>query len=131
MKTAIQLSLVGALGVLAGASAMQVLHAETASLPGYVVMNIETVNDEATYNKYRSVAGKSRVPFGGHPIVAHAKPVALDSSPLPKGEILIFQFPSLKAAQGWWNSPELVAAQPLRAKSIISTAYALEGTTAP
>src|ERR1700722_19728508 len=112
MKTAIKVSLAGVLGVLAGASAMQVLHAEAASLPGYVVMNIETVNDQATYNKYRSIAGKSRGPFGGHPLVAHAKPIALDSSTLPRGEIIIFQFPSLKAAQDWWHSPDVTAAQP-------------------
>ena len=35
--------------------------------------------------------------------------------------------PSLKQAQDWWHSPEVTAAQPLREKSIVSTAYALEG----
>jgi uncharacterized protein (DUF1330 family) len=129
MKTAMKVALASAFGALAAVSTMQVLQAQTATQPGYIVINIQSVSDQATFDKYRSMASKSRGPFGGHPIVAHAKPVALDSSALPQGEILIFQFPSMKAAQDWWHSPEYAAAQVLREKSTVSTAYAVEGTT--
>src|SRR5208283_1234986 len=53
MKTAFKVSLVGALGFLAGASAMQVLHAQAVSAPAYLVANIESVNDAATFAQYR------------------------------------------------------------------------------
>jgi uncharacterized protein (DUF1330 family) len=128
VKTTAKLLLAISLGVLGGASGMQVLQAQTATLPGYIVMNIQSVSDQAMFDKYRSMASKSRAPFGGNPIVAHAKPVAVDSSALPRGEILIFKFPSLKAAQDWWHSPAYAAAQPLRENSTVSTAYAVEGT---
>jgi uncharacterized protein (DUF1330 family) len=131
MKSTIKLSLVGVIGFLAGASAMQVLHAQTATAPAYLIGNIEKVTDEATFAQYRAAAGKSQGPFGGHALVRDASPVPVDGSTLPQGKIVVLQFPSMKALQDWWNSPAYAAARPLREKSTVGRTYAVEGIPAP
>jgi uncharacterized protein (DUF1330 family) len=131
MKSAFKLSLVAALGLVAGAAAIQVLHAEAASAPAYVVVNIESVNDAATFAQYREAATKSFAPYGGHRLVRDATPVRLDSSTLPEGKIVILQFPSMKALQDWWNSPTYAALRPLREKSTVTRLYAVQGLPTP
>jgi uncharacterized protein (DUF1330 family) len=131
MKTAMKMSLVGAVAFLAGASAMQALHAQSAGAPAYLVGNIESVTDEAIFAQYRAAAGKTQAPFGGHALVRDAAPVRVDSSTLPQGKIVILQFPSMKALQDWWNSPAYAAVRPLREKSTVGRLYAVEGLPAP
>jgi uncharacterized protein (DUF1330 family) len=131
MRIAFKISLVGALGFLAGASAVQVLHAQTAGAPAYLVVNIESVNDAATFAQYREAATKSFAPYGGHRLVRDATPVPLDSSILPEGKIVILQFPSMKALQDWWNSPAYTAVRPLREKSTVARLFAVEGLPTP
>jgi uncharacterized protein (DUF1330 family) len=131
MKTAIQLSLMGALGLVTGAAAMQALHAQTAGAPAYLVANIESVNDAATFARYREAATKSFAPYGGHRLVRDATPVRLDASTLPQGKIVILQFPSMKSLQDWWNSPAYTAARPLREQSAVTRIFAVEGLPAP
>jgi uncharacterized protein (DUF1330 family) len=131
MRTAFKMSLVGALGFVAGASAMQVLHAQTAGAAAYLVANIESVNDAATFAQYREAATKSFAPYGGQRLVRDATPVRLDSSILPEGKIVILQFPSMKALQDWWNSPAYTAVRPLREKSSVVRLFAVQGLTTP
>jgi uncharacterized protein (DUF1330 family) len=131
MRTAFKMSLAGALGFLAGASAMQVLHAQSAGAPAYLVANIESVNDAATFAQYREAATKSFTPYGGHRLVRDATPVRLDSSILPEGKIVILQFPSMKALQDWWNSPAYTAARPLREQSSVVRLFAVQGLPTP
>jgi uncharacterized protein (DUF1330 family) len=131
MKTVLNMSLAGALGLIAGASAMQLLHAQTASAPAYLVANIESVNDAATFAQYREAATRSFAPYGGHRLVRDATPVRLDSSPLPQGKIVILQFPSMEALQHWWNSPAYTAVRPLRERAAVTRLYAVQGLPAP
>ena len=131
MKTAIKMSLVGALGIVAGASAMQVLQAQTASAQAYLVGNIETITDEATFAQYRAAVGKTQAPYGGHALVRDATPVPVDASSLPQGKIVILQFPSMKALQDWWNSPAYAAVRPLLEKSSVGRLFAVEGLPSP
>lgn len=131
MKTVLNLSLVGALGFIAGASVIQALHAQMASAPAYLVANIESVNDAATFARYREAATKSFAPYGGHRLVRDATPVRLDASPLPQGKIVILRFPSMQALQSWWNSPAYTAVRPLREKAAVTRLYAVQGLPAP
>jgi uncharacterized protein (DUF1330 family) len=131
MKNAFRMSLVGTLGFVAGAIGMQVLHAEAASAPAYLVGNIESVKDEAMFAQYRAAAGKTQGPYGGHALVRDATPVRVDSSSLPQGKIVILQFPSMKALQDWWKSPAYAAVRPLREKSTVGRLYAVEGLPTP
>jgi len=97
----------------------------------YLVVNIESVNDAATFAQYREAATKSFVPYGGQRLVRDATPVRLDSSIPPEGKIVILQFPSMKALQDWWNSPAYTAARPLREKSSVVRLFAVQGLPTP
>jgi uncharacterized protein (DUF1330 family) len=132
MKSVDKLVLVGVLGVIAGASTMEVLRAQTAAVPpAYVIANIEEVKDAAMLAEYGAAAPKIEAAFGGRLIVRGARPVMLDSSPLPKGTFVVIQFPSMKALQDWWNSPAYSAARPLREKSTVARLFAVEGIPPP
>lgn len=117
-------------GALAGASLVQGLHAQSVSAPAFFVANIEQVTDPVTMAAYRAEADKTEAPFGGK-FLARGTPQAVDSSPLPKGNILIIEFPSMKALKDWWNSPAYSALRPLRERSAVGRFYAIEGIAAP
>lgn len=117
-------------GAVVGASAVGVLHAQTSSTPAYFVGNIEQVSDEAMFAKYRAEAPKTEAAFGSH-VIVRATPQKLDASEPPKGEIVIIQFPSMKALTSWWNSPAYAAVRPLREKSTVGHIYAVEGLPTP
>lgn len=131
MKTVFNLSLVGGLGLVAGASLMRVLAAPAASPPAYLVANIQSVSDEATWARYRAEVGKTQTAFGGHALARYATPVAVDASTLPQGQIVILEFPSMKLLQEWWNSPAYAAVRPLREQSTVARIFAVEGLPAP
>jgi uncharacterized protein (DUF1330 family) len=131
MKTAFNMSLMGVLGLIAGAAAMQVLHAQTAGAPAYLGANIETVSDAATYAQYRAVVANTLTPFGGHALARDATPVPVDSSTLPQGKFVILQFPSMQALKDWWNSPAYAAVRPLREKSSQARLFAVQGLPIP
>jgi uncharacterized protein (DUF1330 family) len=133
MRSRSKMAIVGTLGVLAGAAAMGIVEAQSASMsaPAYVIANTETVTDTAMLAKYVAAVGKSVREFGGHAIVRGSKPVKLDESPLPKGSFAVLQFPSMKALQDWWHSPEYSAVRPYREQSTVGHVFALEGVPTP
>jgi uncharacterized protein (DUF1330 family) len=113
-------------GAVVGASLVGVLHAQATETPAYLVANIEQVNDAGTFAKYRAEVGKIEASFGGSAIVRGA-PQAVDGSTLPKGDIVIIRFPSMKMLRDWWNSPAYSAIRPLREKATVGRIYAVEG----
>lgn len=113
-------------GAVVGASLMSALHAQTTETPAYLVANIEQVNDAGSFAKYRAEVGKIEASFGGHAI-ARGAPQAVDSSALPKGDIVIIRFPSMKLLKDWWNSPAYSAIRPLREKATVGRTYVIEG----
>lgn len=113
-------------GLVVGGLGLETLHAQTAAVPAYVVANIESVQDQATYDKYRAGVGATQTPFGGK-VIARTKAVALDASVPPEGNVLLIQFPSMANLQAWWNSPAYVALRPFREKATKSKEYAIEG----
>jgi uncharacterized protein (DUF1330 family) len=133
MRSPAKTALVGTLGVLAGAAAMGIVHAQSASVdtPAYVIANAEAVMDSAMLSKYGAAVGKTISAFGGRIIVRGSPAVKLDASQLPKGVFVVVQFPSMKALQDWWHSPEYSAIRPYREQSTDSHAFALEGVPTP
>jgi uncharacterized protein (DUF1330 family) len=131
MKSMIKMSLAAALGLVAGALGMQALHAQTSSVPAFLVANIESISDAATFAQYRAETGKTQAPFGGRVLVRDAPPVPVDASSLPQGKIVIVQFPSMQALQDWWKSPAYTQVRPLREKSSVSRIFAVDGVPAP
>ena len=133
MRSRAKMAIVGMAGVLAGAATMGIVQAQAASIttPAYVIANIEVVKDTAMLAKYVAAVGKSVSDFGGHAIVRGSKPVKLDESPLPKGSFAVLVFPSMKALQDWWHSPEYSAVRPYREQSTVGHVFALEGVATP
>ena len=132
MRPRSKMAMVGTLGALAGAAAMGIVHAQSASadIPAYVIANTEVVTDSAMLAKYVAAVGKSVSDFGGHAIVRGSKPVELYGSP-PKGSFAVLQFPNMKALQDWWHSPEYSAVRGYREQSTIGRVFALDGVPTP
>lgn len=130
MKPTLGIAIAALGGLFAGVSLVQVLHAQSADRPAYYVANIEQISDPVTMAKYRAAADKTEAPFGGR-FLADGVPQPVDSSPVPKGTILILEFPSMKAFRDWWNSPAYSALRPLRERSSVGRFYAIEGAAVP
>ena len=127
MKSTFKLALVGFGGIVLGAGGMSALEAATATPQAYLVANIQEVKDPEAYKTYQSGVGPTQAPYGGHFLARGAKPVMLDSSPEPKGAIVIIAFPSMKNLRDWWNSPAYAAIRPIREKNAVGQLYAVEG----
>jgi len=129
MKFVYKIAIGSAFGMIVGTSGTEVLHAQatTAPPPAYLIANIEEVTDKAMLAQYGAAVPKTEAAFGGLVIVRGSRPVALDSSPQPKGTFVVIQFPSMQALRGWWNSPEYSALRPLREKSTVGRVFAVEG----
>jgi uncharacterized protein (DUF1330 family) len=118
------------MGIIVGALLMKALHAQAPGAPAYYIANIESISDPATMARYRAAADKTEAPFGGK-FLASGIPQQVDSSAVPKGTILILEFPSMKAFRDWWNSPAYSSLRPLRERSSIGRFYAIQGLAAP
>ena len=117
----------GVLGICVGAAGTTLLQAATEERAAYLVANIQSVKDQAQYDRYRKAVAATHAAYGGRFLVRGAMPVMLDNSPVPQGTIVIIRFPSMKNLQDWWNSPAYSAIRPLRESGTVSTLFAAEG----
>ena len=117
-------------GLIAGAALVTALPAQSVSTRAYFIGNIEQITDQASMDKYRAEAPKIEAAFGGR-ILARGIPQALDSSALPKGTIVIIEFPNMKTLRSWWQSPAYTAVRPLREKASVGRIYAVDGLPTP
>jgi uncharacterized protein (DUF1330 family) len=122
MTTLLPVTIAGIIGAIAGASVTTMLQPP----PAYLISSAETVTDTMMLRQYGQSVGKTVRDFHGT-FVAAGEAVSLDSSPPPKGRFVILQFPSMQALEDWWHSPEYTAIRPLREKSTIGKAFALNG----
>ncbi len=113
-------------GVAVGAALDSAVHAQPAEQPAYLVANVQEVHDQASLDEYRKEAPKTEALFGGQR-VAGGMPQAIDGSELPKGQVVILRFPSMKALHDWWSSPAYAAVRPLREKATVGRLYVLPG----
>ncbi len=114
-------------GVVVGAAGMGALLAQTAERPAFLVANIQSVKDQAVYDRYRAAVSATHAQVGGRFIVRGAEPVILDASLKPTGTIVIVAFPSMAKLREWWNSPSYGAIKGLRESGTVSQLYAVEG----
>jgi len=78
----------------------------------YVIGEVEITNPEAM-KAYGPLIAHAVAAFGGTYLARGAKPRVLEGG--PAHNILIIEFPSLDAAQRWYDSPEYAAAKAVRA----------------
>jgi uncharacterized protein (DUF1330 family) len=81
----------------------------------YVIVQ-EDIKDEATFDQYRKQVVPTITSHGGKFIVRGGKFTVVEGSwPMPR--LVVIEFPSRAAAEGWYHSPEYQKILPLRLKS--------------
>ena len=79
-------------------------------MAAYVIANID-VHDAEGYEEYRRHVPPTIAAYGGRYVARGGETRVLEGEGSP-GRLVILEFPSLAAAEAWWNSPEY---RPLRA----------------
>ena len=90
------------------------------------VIATETVKDEAMFGKYREQVLKTLEPFGGRFVVRGGTFTVLEGE-WPHPRLVIIEFASRAAAEGWYRSPEYQAILPLRLKAAVGNAVFVDG----
>ena len=133
MRPIFGMVLAGSIGVMVGAGGMSVLQAQTAEPAAFIVSNTQEVKDPDLLKKYQAAAPATQVPFGGHPLVRAAMPQMLPGQSgawaqagLPKGTIVIIEFPSMKNLLAWWNSPAYSGIRKQREQATAGQMFAVE-----
>jgi uncharacterized protein (DUF1330 family) len=81
----------------------------------YVIVQ-EDIKDEAMFDSYRKQVIPTITAHGGKFIVRGGKFTVVEGSwPMPR--LVVIEFPSRAAAEGWYHSPEYQKILPLRLKS--------------
>lgn len=116
--------LVGIAGVVVGAAAMQVLHAQTKP-PAYLIAEID-VTDANLYQEYQAKGGPLYGQFGARFMARGGRVDAFAGDPPKRAIVAVFD--SLEKAQAFRDSPAYQELSPVRDKSSKFRAYLLEGS---
>jgi uncharacterized protein (DUF1330 family) len=81
-------------------------------MPAYVVVEV-TVQDPATYERYKVLAPPSISAYDGRYIARGGRTETLEGDWVPK-RLVLLEFPSFERAREWWASPEYAPAKALR-----------------
>jgi uncharacterized protein (DUF1330 family) len=98
-------------------------------MPGYLIANIE-VTDPAGFERYRTAVPAVIAAHGGRYLVRGGEKHVLEGR-LPLQRLVILEFPSVQAAQAFYDSPDYAPLQKLRLDSTRSDAVIVEGYAAP
>jgi uncharacterized protein (DUF1330 family) len=94
-------------------------------MSAYVVVQ-ESVRDQATFDAYRKEVMPTIAAHGGRFIVRGGAMTVLEGEwPLPR--LIILEFPSREAAEGWYRSPAYQKILPLRLKSSTGNLVLVDG----
>lgn len=85
-------------------------------MPGYLIANLD-VTDKAGFDEYRQKVTPLIAKFGGRYLVRGGEVRTLEGN-LPIHRLVVLEFPSLEAAQRFYDSPEY---QPLLKIRLAST----------
>jgi uncharacterized protein (DUF1330 family) len=92
--------------------------------PGYVIVEVE-VTDPAAFREYADKVGPTLAAHNARLIVrgkANAK-----EGPVPVGNIVVIEFPSLADAEAWYDSAGYREIIPLRQRAANSRLFIVEG----
>jgi uncharacterized protein (DUF1330 family) len=90
------------------------------------VVAAETPNDEAMFSEYRKAVPATLEAFGGKFIVRGGNLKLLEGE-WPHPRLVIIEFPSREAAEGWYGSPEYQKIIGLRLSSSVGNLIIVEG----
>lgn len=94
-------------------------------MTAYVAVQID-VQDQATYERYKSLAPASIAAFGGRYLVRGGATELLEGGWTPS-RFVILEFPTVERARGWWGSAEYAPAKALRQASAGTEMILIEG----
>jgi uncharacterized protein (DUF1330 family) len=97
----------------------------TMTKPAYFVIHV-AVHDPDAMKPYQAKVEDTFVRHGGKRIVMGGAVDVLEGT-IPRGKIVIVQFPSLQHAHAWHDSPEYQAILSHRVAAAVSQAYLVEG----
>ncbi len=98
-------------------------------MPGYVIAQY-TVNNPEPLTEYTAKVRPTIAAHQGRVLVADGD-VDLREGALPGQRTVVLEFPSKKAAQGWYDSPEYQAILPLRVNNSTGCLTIVDGFVPP
>jgi len=90
------------------------------------VIAAETINDPAMFDEYRKVVPATVAPFAGQFIVRGGT-MTVTEGEWPHPRLVIIEFPSREAAEGWYNSEAYQRVIALRHKSSVGSLVIVDG----
>ena len=94
-------------------------------MPAYMIVQM-SISDETQYQKYREAVVPLIIKHGGKFIVRGAKVEVLEGRHDGR-RMVVFEFPSMGALHGFWNSPEYVPVKKLRQGAAVLDIWAVGG----
>jgi len=91
------------------------------------VIAAEATKDEAVYATYRKEVPATIAAFGGKFVVRGGQLTTLEGE-WPHPRLVIIEFPSRAAAEGWYRSPEYQKILPLRINSTVGNLIIVDGS---
>ena len=91
------------------------------------VVAAETPKDESMFSEYRKAVPATLQAFGGKFIARSTGNLKILEGEWPHSRLVIIEFPSREAAEGWYRSPEYQKIIGLRRSSTISNLVIVEG----
>ena len=126
MKTNHKLLVSMLAGLSIGFAGAMAIHAQQAKAPpGYIISEVDEINDLTTLRKYAAKVDETLAPFNHHFIVRGSEAQALEGEP-PKG-IVVIAFDSAEKAREWYGSPAYQAIKPLRQSTTKGRLFIVEG----
>jgi uncharacterized protein (DUF1330 family) len=95
------------------------------AMKAYVIA-AETIKDQAMFDAYRKEVVATLAPFGGQFIVRGGNMTILEGE-WPHPRLVILEFPSRAAAEGWYRSAEYQKVISLRLKSSVGNLIIVDG----
>lgn len=96
-----------------------------ASMPAYVLVDLH-VHDPAVYESYKAAVTPTIHAHGGKYLVRGGQHTTLDGTWKPN-RLVVLEFPSRAAAEGWFNSPEYKKAKAFRLRSATGSLVLVDG----
>lgn len=94
-------------------------------MAAYVIAEID-ITDPETYKEYQRLVPLSVEQYGGRFLARGGKVIPKDGGWTPK-RVIVIEFPSLDAAQQWYDSPEYAPLLDIRLRATRSRLILVDG----
>jgi uncharacterized protein (DUF1330 family) len=95
-------------------------------MKAYVIVQ-ETIQDEKMFAAYRNGVMATLQAFGGRFIVRGGQLTVIEGE-WPHPRLVMIEFPSRQAAEGWYHSPAYQELLPLRLRSSVGNLVIVDGS---